>query len=66
MARILTATRGLALQMKGGGWDDRLPKAYAITEERLHVAQEQAPDLLSPRDIAEGARMAGELPENKL
>lgn len=61
MARILTATRGLALQMKGAGWDDRLPKAYAITEERLRVAQEQAPGLLSQADIAEGEKIAGEI-----
>jgi hypothetical protein len=59
MARILTATRGLALQLKHGSWDDRLPKVFAITEERLRAAQEQVPDLLSPDDTPEGAKVAG-------
>jgi hypothetical protein len=58
MARILTATRGLALHLKQGSWDERLPKVFAITEERLRSAQKQVPDLLGPEDIAEGSKLA--------
>lgn len=42
MARILTCTRGLALQMKDGQWDERLPRCFDITPERLKRAQQAA------------------------
>jgi hypothetical protein len=66
MARILTATRGLAFQMKHGNWDDRLPRVFAITEERLRRAQQHVPDLLRPEDIADGTGGIGELLKARL
>ncbi|ORY24568.1 FAD dependent oxidoreductase-domain-containing protein [Naematelia encephala] len=43
MARILTCTRSLAKQiLNPGEWDERLPKSFEITEERLERAK-QAP-----------------------
>jgi glycine/D-amino acid oxidase-like deaminating enzyme len=42
MARILTCTRGLAAQMGSGDWDERLPRVFDITEERLERARRAA------------------------
>ncbi|TXT10487.1 uncharacterized protein COLE_04421 [Cutaneotrichosporon oleaginosum] len=42
MARILTCTRGLAAQMKTGDWDERLPRVFDITPERLQRARHAA------------------------
>lgn len=42
MARILTCTQGLAMQMKDGRWDERLPRVFDTTPERLERAQRAA------------------------
>jgi hypothetical protein len=43
MARILTATRGLAHTLATGEWDQRLPKVFDITQERLDRVHKFAP-----------------------
>jgi hypothetical protein len=47
MARILTSTRGLAHHLKTDTWDERLPRVFEITEERLQRVRTQAPPIQS-------------------
>lgn len=42
MARILTCTRGLAGQIKDGKWDERLPRVFDPTPERLEKSRRAA------------------------
>lgn len=42
MALIHSVTRGLANQLKTGQWDDRVPRTFQITSERLQRAKERA------------------------
>jgi hypothetical protein len=55
MARILTCTRSLATQIHNqGSWDARLPRCFAITEERLHRARTVAPQLVAAQERPTG------------
>lgn len=42
MALIHSVTRGLAQQLKSGQWDNRVPRTFEVTAERLQRAKERA------------------------
>lgn len=50
MAMIINITKSIAEQMKTGRWDERMPRCYAITSERLERAAEACGPLIPEAD----------------
>ncbi|WVQ83329.1 hypothetical protein IAT38_005468 [Cryptococcus sp. DSM 104549] len=66
MARILTATRGLAHLLKTSKWDVRLPVSFKITKERLRRAREESPAVITAEELAEEGELEMGMKELKV